>query len=317
MKSLFRSLPNMSKKRLQQKSPLHSITQSKLTVDTKSTKATKNRQRTSAKRSSAKNKHELSVKFAPKRLRESGSTPPNTVQPHKKAANKRQPNKPPVPEGQLSGLAAGSMKQRQADPISASAGGRADHSGAKVASYTAPPNTPTGVPSTGAAVVGGAGVSGGTTSTDKADVEVDQHNAADFTGKRIISDSSNIQSQQNAFEPMDTFETGRDAGGGASIGGEGGEIPSSKPCASYADVAGEGDLSIAIIDLREGDKMVLMDQTRFTKLSDMINNKLLSTIGKNVAKPKIEDSRLVLGATKIKCGDQRASTRLADSTSTI
>lgn len=105
---------------------------------------------------------------------------------------------------------------------------------------------------------------------------MNQQIAADLMGNKS-------QLQQNANEPMDTLE--------------------SQPNASYASVAGEGDLSIAIIDLREGDNMVLMDQTKFTKLGDIINNKLLSNIGKKVELPKIEDSRLVLGATKIKCGD--------------
>lgn len=70
---------------------------------------------------------------------------------------------------------------------------------------------------------------------------------------------------------------------------------------SYAQVA--DGRCVAIIDQRKPDSMLMLDQSRFDKLNAHLTDIIVSMIGKNAELPVFDDTRLHMGAMRIRCAN--------------
>lgn len=75
---------------------------------------------------------------------------------------------------------------------------------------------------------------------------------------------------------------------------------------TFADVAKEGALTLAIMDAYEGDHYAMLSADKFTRISMMINKIIISQLGKRIQPPRIVDSRLAGGVVRIKCADHKS-----------
>lgn len=71
--------------------------------------------------------------------------------------------------------------------------------------------------------------------------------------------------------------------------------------ATYAEMAKEGFLTVAVIDARGDDDFDMMDQERFAKVQSALNDLMIQQINDGIIPPTVEGSRLAAGALKVRC----------------
>lgn len=70
---------------------------------------------------------------------------------------------------------------------------------------------------------------------------------------------------------------------------------------TYAEVASDTKLIVAIVDMTENDHFVALDAAKFGKLMSTLNTLVLAQVGKSDKLPGFEDNRLAGGAMRLKC----------------
>lgn len=70
---------------------------------------------------------------------------------------------------------------------------------------------------------------------------------------------------------------------------------------SYADVAGDVNLIVAVVDMSSNEHFAALGENKFGKLISAMNTMVLSQIGELKNPPGFEDSRLAGGAMRVKC----------------